>query len=171
MTCWYQLRAGDALYPVRDNGQRYDPSKKRGTTPKKLKNYWERGKAVLRSATTHSCHLQGGHCHKKAAADRPRRPLSRTLVNIIPVPPRPDCRPGLPLRVRRGHTSNKLQNFLLRFKVGSISRQIRRIFSRNPGNQYVGYFLPRMAIVVGARRRGSRQLSVPCVYNNEFCEI
>ncbi|MPC68412.1 hypothetical protein E2C01_062612 [Portunus trituberculatus] len=58
MTRQYQLRAGDAQYAVWDRGWRYKPRRKRGITLKRLENYWECGKAVHRSATTHSCHLQ-----------------------------------------------------------------------------------------------------------------
>ncbi|MPC59694.1 hypothetical protein E2C01_053720 [Portunus trituberculatus] len=50
MACRYQLRT------VR--GWQYKPRRKRGTTLKRLENYWEPGKAVHRFATTRSRHLQ-----------------------------------------------------------------------------------------------------------------
>ncbi|MPC80896.1 hypothetical protein E2C01_075493 [Portunus trituberculatus] len=56
MTCWYQLRAGDSQYVVWDHCWQYKPHRKRGTTLKRLENYWERGKAIHCSATTCSCH-------------------------------------------------------------------------------------------------------------------
>ncbi|MPC46066.1 hypothetical protein E2C01_039776 [Portunus trituberculatus] len=57
MTHWYQLHTSDAQYAVGDCGWRYNPCKKRDPTPK-LQRYWECGKAVHCSATTHSHHLQ-----------------------------------------------------------------------------------------------------------------
>ncbi|MPC34666.1 hypothetical protein E2C01_028061 [Portunus trituberculatus] len=61
-----------AQYAVWDRGWRYKPRKKRGTTLKRLENYWECGKAIHYSAMTRSRHLQAGRCHKQAAAHRPR---------------------------------------------------------------------------------------------------
>ncbi|MPC64104.1 hypothetical protein E2C01_058215 [Portunus trituberculatus] len=74
MTHRYQLCASDTQYAVWDRGWRYKPRRKRGTTLKRLENYWEHGKAVHRTATTRRRHVRAGRCHKQAAAhhDWPR---------------------------------------------------------------------------------------------------